>query len=161
MNANKICVQWFEESCSHNPVLLSPLITYLQICNKCSTTCSSCGTGSVYLSGAHAFNSCFLWRYCCLVFSFLCNILWIIVCVLVLLFWPCIVRFFLSFYFGLVLSVFRQITSSDYPLYLVWLFVFLLILVVYYWPSLIKCSLKKHAIQCTMIYSSREEVREQ
>ena len=125
---HKMCAQWFEASCCHNLVILSPFITYLRICDKCNTTDPSCGTGSVYLSRAHAFNSCFLWCYCCLVLSFLCNILWITVCVFVLLIWPCIVCL-----------------SS---IYFFWL------------PFLIKCSLRKHAIQCTMIYSSREEVRE-
>ena len=109
---HKMCAQWFEASCCHNLVILSPFITYLRICDKCNTTDPSCGTGSVYLSGAHAFTPVVcgvivaLYLVFCVIF---CSSLFVFLsfyfgrCIVCLLFWPLYCLFFIL---AVVLSVF-------------------------------------------------------
>jgi hypothetical protein len=127
---HKICAQWFEASCSQNPVLLSPFMTYLRICGKCNTTCASCGTGSAYLSGAHTFTPvvCGVIVALSLVFCVIfCSSLFVFLsfyfgrCIVCLLFWPLFFLSFLSFYFGrCIVSFILAVVLSVFFVLLFW-----------------------------------------
>jgi hypothetical protein len=52
-----------------------------RVCHNSSTTGAICGAGTSYPSGAREFTPALQWGYCCLsIFSFLCSMLYIIVC---------------------------------------------------------------------------------
>ena len=147
---HKMCAQWFEASCCHNLVILSPFITYLRICDKCNTTDPSCGTGSVYLSGAHAFTPVVcgvivaLYLVFCVIF---CSSLFVFLsfyfgrCIVCLLFWPLYCLFFIL---AVVLSVFYFgrciVCLLFWPLYCL-SFILAVVLSVFYFGRCIVCLL--------------------
>jgi hypothetical protein len=61
-------------------IFLSSFMTYHRVCSKSDTYRVTCGWGHAYLSGAPEFTPSFTWGSCCSIFSFLCNIFWIVVC---------------------------------------------------------------------------------
>ena len=65
-----------QRTCSicHYPVLSSFMIYHL-VCNKSNTRGGTCGAGTAYTSGAQEFTLGFQWSLCCLIFSFMCNVL--------------------------------------------------------------------------------------
>ena len=79
------------------------LMTYHRVFNWSNTTVATSGAGSSYPSGAPEFTPSFQWSSCCSVFSFQCDILYLIVCHLYL------------FLFGIGLHVILRISASDYP----------------------------------------------
>ena len=63
----------------HNSALFT-FATYHWICNESSTTGATCGAGTAYPPGAHGSTPGNLWGLCCLIVSFLCIGVWVIVC---------------------------------------------------------------------------------
>ena len=55
-------------------------MTYHWICNKIYTKGATYGAGTAYPSGAPEFTPGFWWCSCCWIFSFPCNVLYIVVC---------------------------------------------------------------------------------
>ena len=66
---------------NHNPVL-SSFMTYYRVCSKSST----CGAGNAYPLAALEFTPCFQRGSCCSIFSLMCSVFYIIVCLF--LFFP-------------------------------------------------------------------------
>ena len=64
---------------------------------------ATCGAGTAYPSGAPTFTTGFELCSCCSIFSFLCSVLWIVVCPSVL------------FLVAIVLSGLLRFPDSDYP----------------------------------------------
>ena len=52
---------------------------YHRVCNKCNTMGATFGAGTPYPSGSPKFITSFWWGSCCSIFSFQCNVLWIVV----------------------------------------------------------------------------------
>ena len=86
----------------HFPVL-SSFISYHRVCNQNNTTGEISGAGAIFPSGAPDFTPGFQWGSCYSIFSFMCNVLQIVVCPFVL------------FLLAIVLSVLLRFTDSDYP----------------------------------------------
>ena len=63
---------------NHNPVL-SLFMTYHRMFKKSNTTGVTCGADPAYPPGATEFTPEFYWISCCSIFSFLCNVLYIVV----------------------------------------------------------------------------------
>ena len=68
-----------------------------------NTTGATSGVGLAYPSGAPEFNPSFYWVSCYSIFSFLCNVLLIVVCL------------FVPFLLVIVFSVLLRFTDCDYP----------------------------------------------
>ena len=83
---------------------VSSFMTYCRVCNYNNTTGATSGAGTAFPSEAPEFTPGFQWGSYYSIFSFMCNVLQIVVCPFVL------------FLFAIVLSVFLQFTDSDYPL---------------------------------------------
>ena len=97
-------IEWQVCVCrNHNPVL-SLFVTNHRVCSKINTTGATNGTGTAYPLGAHEFSPiCIIGGLCGSTFSFLCSVLYIIVCS------------FVIFLAAIVLSVLLRLPASDYP----------------------------------------------
>ena len=71
--------QWTCFSCSKHFVVLCFFMTYHRVCNYNNTTGANSGSGTTHRSGVHGFIPDFYCGSCCTIFSFLCNVLKIIV----------------------------------------------------------------------------------
>ena len=92
---------WLWSNCRKNFMALSLYMTYHRICNWSNTSgVVTSGEETIYPSGAHKFTPSVWWGSCCSIFSFLCSVLYFIVCPFVL-------------FVVIALSVFRC-TVSDY-----------------------------------------------
>jgi hypothetical protein len=78
----------------HFPVF-SSFMTYHRVCNWSNTTGGTSGEGTAYTSGAPVFTPGIQWGSCYSIFSFMCNVLLIVVCPLSLFIWAlCCLSFF-------------------------------------------------------------------
>jgi len=57
-------------------------LPYQMMLVSCRVVRVACGAGTVDLSGAHELIPSFYWDSCCPIFSFLCNVLLIVICTL-------------------------------------------------------------------------------
>jgi hypothetical protein len=78
---------------------------------KSNTAGATFGAGTAYHFRAPEFTLCFYWDSCCSIFSFLCSLLWIIVCTY-LSFGHCIVLPSLIYGFRLLLWYFQTVIIS-------------------------------------------------
>ena len=82
-------------------------MTYHPVYNKSNTTGATRGAEAAYPSGGSVLTHCFYWESCCSIFSFPCNVLQIIVC-LVVPFLFVILRFTASDYTFWYLQTFQN-----------------------------------------------------
>ena len=100
------------------------LYDILMVCNQSDSTGATSGARKSYSSAAPAFTAGFQWGSCYSIFSFMCNVLQIVVC-------PCVL-----FLLVIVLSVLLRITDSDYPFGIFKLFLLKLVNTMRFWNNL-------------------------
>ena len=105
-----LCHKW-PRICSvcrnHNSVL-SLFLTYHWFCSNRNTTGVLCGAGTAYPSTAPEFTPGFKWDLCCSIVSFLCTVLYIILCPFVLFLFSIVVYVLLLLIPPLLSSIFSK-----------------------------------------------------